>query len=317
MPTLQQMMLETGVAAGTLVEGATTSLGSTTSLISSPFANTALYDSTTFDEQYALIVSGSNLGEQQPLTAGGLETDTGTFDVSGAYTNAVASGVSFWLCGRLPAIKYGQFEGLRECVNRAHRRMLVRRRIAISGVTSQQKYPLALATYPWMREDSILEIYDPESDALVPLEPTKHKWNYVYNGESPSLEFPDGAPWKTGETAYMEVQCPANSWLKISGVWTNQTSPTAALTTLTDESLVDLTQLIVVALAYVYRELAKWASGVEADEWRKEAVKWTMRARSQPDFMRQQQERKGGIPDLRPTYSGGLRGYGYGKSVWY
>lgn len=291
------MMLETGVALGTVVEGTTTSLGTTSTFISSPYANTALYDSTSFDQQYALMVSGTNLGEQRALEAGGLDTSTGEFNVSGTYTNAVDSGVSFWLAGRLPAVKFGQFEGLRECVNRALRRLLIRRRVDISGVTDQQIYPLSLATYPWMREDSILELYDPQTNAAVPLRETRHKWQYKENGESPAIEFPHGAPWLTGETASMLVQCPANSWLKIASVWTNQTSPTAGLTMLTDESLASLNDVTTVALAYAYRELAKWASGTEAEEWRAQERLYAARARSLPNFQRKQRE-NAGLPDL-------------------
>ena len=294
-------MLELGVALGTLVEGTTTSLGTTSSLICSTFANTALYDSTSFDEQYALIVSGNNLGEQRALEAGSLETDTGTFSVSDpVFSNAVASGVNFWLLGRLPGLKFGQFEGLRECYNQATRRLLVRRRIDITCVTDQQIYPLLLSTYPWMREDSILELYDPQDNALVPLKETSHKWVYKENGESPAIEFPNGAPWKTGQAASMLVQCPANSWLKISGTWTNQTSPTAALTTLTDESLASLTDTTTVGLAYAYRELAKWASGTEASEWRAMEALYARRARSLPNFMRKQRE-NAGLSDLNHT----------------
>lgn len=290
-------MREVAVALGVLTEETTTSSGSTTTLVCSRFANSALYDSTTFDEQFALITSGANLGEQRAVDAGGLATATGTVTVSSAYSNTVASGVSFWLAGRLPLIKHGRFDGVRECVNRALRRLLIRRRIDISGVTDQQIYSLSLATYPWMREDSILELYDPQTDASVPLTETQHRWGYKENGESPAIEFPDGAPWKTGETASMLVQAPANSYFKLTGVWTNQTSETAALSTLTDESLARLSDVKVVALAYCYQELAKWASGTEAEEWRTLEARWAKRARNLPNFRRQQRE-NAGLPDL-------------------
>lgn len=293
-------MLDLGVTLGTLVEGVTTSLGTTTSLIDSDYANTALYDSTTFDEQYAFIVSGSNLGQQKALEAGGLDTSTGEFSVSSAYTNAVAVAVSYWLLGRLPAIKFGRFEGIRECYNSALRRLLVRRRVDIPGVTDQQMYSLSLSTYPWMKEDAILELYDPQTNALVPLKETRHKWNYKENGESPAIEFPNGAPWRTGETASMLVQCPANSWLKISGIWTNQTSPTAGLSVLTDESLAALADTTTVGLAYCYQELAKWASGTEAAEWASQERLYTSRARRLPNFQRKQRH-NAGLPNLNHT----------------
>ena len=297
MPTLQAMIYEVAVALGVLVEGTTTSAGSTTTLVCSDLANNAMYDSTTFDEQYALIVEGANLGEQRPVDAGGLSTTTGTVTVSSAYSNSVGSGIDFWLGGRLPFLKSGRFEGVREAVNKAHRRLKVRRRIDITGVTDQQIYPLSRTTYPWMQEDAILELYDPVTTATQPLKQTRHKWVYKENGESPAIEFPLGAPWQTGETASMLVQCPANSWLKISGVWTNQTSETAALTTLTDESLVRLADVKVVALAYCYQELAKWASGTEAEEWRTLEARMAKRARNLPDFRRKQRA-NAGLPDL-------------------
>jgi hypothetical protein len=372
MPTLQASLLELGVALGTLVEGTTTSLGTTSSFIASAYANTALYDSTSFDEQYALLVSGNNLGEQQPLEAGSLDTSTGEFSVSGTYTNAVASGVSFYLASRLPAIKFGQFEGLRECHNRSLRRLLIRRRIDLTGVTDQQMYPLAFSTYPWMQEDAILELYDPQDNPLVPLKETRHAWVYKENGESPVIEFPHGAPWKTGETASMLVQCPANAYLRkdataqatvaagavtaitvvtggyyentptvtisggggsgatatatvtgntvvsiavdaggslyttaptvtlTAGGWGNQTSQSAGLAALTDESLVKPGSALVVGMAYAYRELAKWASGTEAAEWRNEEARFTRRARNLPDFRRRQRE-NAGLPDLNHT----------------
>ncbi len=298
MPTLQDMMRETAVALGVLTEETTTSAGSTTTLVCSRFANTGLYDSTTFDEQFVLIVEGANLGEQSPVDAGGLAVASGTVTVSSAFSNTVGSGIDFWLAGRLPLVKHGRFEGIRECVNRALRRLLIRRRIDIAGVTDQQIYSLSLSTYPWMREDSILDLYDPETSASTPLGETRHRWVYKENGESPAIEFPDGAPWKTGETASMLVQCPANSWLRVSGTWTNQTSETAALSTLTDEARVSLSDVKVVALAYCYQELAKWASGTEAEEWRTLEARWAKRARNLPNFRRQQRE-NAGIPDMQ------------------
>lgn len=310
MTTLLNALRETAVALGILAEETTTSSGSTTTLVCSKFANTALYDSTSFDEQYVLIVEGANLGEQRPVTPGGLATASGTITTSSAFSNTVQSGIDFWMAGRLPIYKEGRFEGVRECVNRAMRRLLIRRRIDIAGVTDQRIYPLAVSTYPWMRADSILELYDPESDVTVPLRQTRHPWRYKENGESPSIEFSNGAPWKTGETASMLVQAPANSWLKISGTWTNQTSDTAALSTLTDETLARLSDIKVVALAYCYQELAKWGSGTEAEEWRAQERAWAKRARALPDFRRQQRENDG-LPNLNFTtvgYPAAVRG---------
>jgi len=183
---------------------------------------------------------------------------------------------------------------------------MIRRRIDIAGVSQQQIYPMSLATYPWFSEDSIIELYDPQSNALAPLTETVHKWKYKENAESPAIEFPNGAPWATGETASMLVQCPANSWLKINGVWTNQTSPSAALATLTDESNVSMTDLIVTALAYVYRELAKWSSDAQASDWRRLERIYTARARNLPNFIRKQSNNNG-IPNLNPTYSASRR----------
>lgn len=299
MPTLQQMMQEVGVALGTLVQDTTTGAGSTTTLVCSTFANTGLYRSTTLDQQYVLIVEGNNLGEQRSVSAGGLTVATGTVTVSSAFANTVASGIDFWMSGRLPLYQTGLYAGLRECVNRAMRRLLVRRRIDITGVDNQQIYPLAPSTYPWMQKDSILGLYDPQSDANVPLEETRHKWVYKENGESPAIEFPNGAPWRTGETAQMLVQCPANSYLRVSGTWTNQASPTAGLSVLTDESLAKLSDVTTVALAYAYRELAKWANGTEAEEWRGYEATYTRRARNLPNYRRKQRE-NAGIPNLNP-----------------
>jgi hypothetical protein len=286
-------MREVAAELGGFGEFTTTGTGTT---------STAVVASLT--EMFLWQIDGANALEQRYVANGGLDTTTGTIQVAPVMGSAIATSVNLWVAGRVPFIKMGFREGIRECIARAHRKLWVEHEMDIIAVTGQAIYTFSRTTYWWMKRDSILEIYDPNSDASVPLKETTKRWRYKQNGEFASIEFLDGAPWNTGETPKMKVQRPASSRFKVSGTWTDQAEETAGalpmMTALASESLANLDEVKAGALAYAYAELAKWTEGKESLEWRALQLQWEATFKACPNFMRQTPN-QAGVPDLRPA----------------
>jgi hypothetical protein len=299
-------MREVAAELGGFGEFTTTGAGTTSTAVVGALAVSTLLQSTSLTEMFLWQIDGANALEQRYVANGGLDTTTGTIQVAPVMGSAIATSVNVWVAGRVPFIKMGFREGVRECIARAHRKLWVRHRMPITAVTGQAIYTWNRTTYWWMKPDSILEIYDPQSDATVPLRETRHRWHYDEDAELPAIVFPDGAPWNTGETPSMLVQRPASSRFKVSGIWTDQAEETAGvlpmMTALASESLANLDEVKAGALAYAYAELAKWTEGKESLEWRALQLQWEATFKACPNFMRQTPN-QAGVPDLRPAGS--------------
>jgi hypothetical protein len=191
-------------------------------------------------------------------------------------------------------------EGLREFVNKALRNLWATYRIPISGVTNQSIYPLSLTTYPWLREERIVAIYDPNADATVPLTATRHAYRYKQDAENPAIEFLSGAPYTTGDTWYLEVSLPANARMQISSVWTSSTAENAGLVNLSDVALASVGDVTTVGLSYLYRSLAKWGDANEKKEWQDLQRTYARASKRLPSF-RPSGGDDDGIVNLRPV----------------
>lgn len=284
-------------------EYTTTSLGTTTTLISTDFAS--LTQATALDLTSCLITSGSNDGEVRPaLRNGAFAPSSDTYTVASAFTNAVASGVTFRLAWRVPWYDTPPGRaGLREIVNDALERLWVEDRVSLTAVTGQKRYTLPLTTYPWLNDPArVLKVVNPV-DAADDIPTTYHgRWDFEVDGETIYITFP-GAPWQTGKDPVLVVHRPANSRLRISGTWTDQDSETDGLTLPTESALATVRDVKILGAALLYRALADKAPGEEADHWVKRAEHWAGVA-SRLKAYRVPRNREANVVDLRPTVIG-------------
>jgi hypothetical protein len=207
-------------------------------------------------------------GEQRQVTQNGLDPATGTLYVSRAFSSTPASGAGWELYARIPAVKdvASGRDGYKEIINEALRAMAVHDWIDVAGVTGQTKYALDLATYPWLREDGrIIAVGRPTPNAadLETIDP--QDWEVIMNGEVATLQLP--AAYATGETFKLEVMRPANSRLRQSGTWTDQTSLSAGLSLDADEAIPPILDVVTVARELCYEELSRNVPEAETRLW--------------------------------------------------
>ena len=302
MATLLETLHALAEACGEHGRYTTTALGTTTTLICSAFANSNL-SASEMEDRAVLLESGTYSGQQRNIRRSGLDRSTGTLTVAEAFGGAVASGVAFSTYTRLPAYRRLDQPGYIEAINLALKRVPVEDEIALSGVTGQIHYTIDNAAYPWWTDDRrIIKILMPVTSAdEVPTELPYAQWDWRANAETRQLVFPT-APFKTGETFTVNLYRPANSRLRINGTWTDQTTQTAALATLTDEHAADVSTVVTVARAYAHRFMAEQqAPGATVAEWVAKADMWEGRARKLL-ASGMPQDRSSGRARLRPVY---------------
>lgn len=233
--------------------------------VSSRYANAWVYG-TTDGTQDGLA------GLQRQFRPMPLVASTGTLYVTRAFATEPLSGSAWEIYWRIPAIREDTIgrDGYRELINQALKLMVVPDRINVTGVTSQTKYTLDLSTHPWLRESGrIVNVWrpTPNSTDLERIDP--QSWRLIPDGETLILQLP--ATYATGDTFKLEVKRPANSRLKQSGTWQDQSSLSAGLSADTDEAIPSINDVVAVA-----RELCFWEMVKNTPE--SEARFWTSRA---------------------------------------
>lgn len=281
-------------------EYTTTSLGTTTTLISTDFA--VLSQATALDLTSVLITSGANDGEVRPARRNGaLTTSSNTLTVATAFSNIVQSGVTFRLAWRVPWYDTPPGRaGLREITNDVLERIWVEDRIALTAVTGQQRYTLPLTTYPWLNDPArILKIENPTNSADDIPTDYHGRPGFTVDGETIYLNFP-GAPWTTGKDPTLVVHRPGNSRLRVGGTWTDQDSETDGLTLPSESALATVRDVRIMGAALLYRALADKAPGEEATYWTIQARHWAGVA-SRLKANRVPRNREANVVKLRPT----------------
>ncbi|MGH2362435.1 MAG: hypothetical protein ACRDGM_18075 [bacterium] len=255
----------------------TTSQGTNTTLVSSDLAEGTDLSPTALTQVWVHITSGAQLGASRQVTYAGLDAATGTLTVTPAFAGVIASGVEFELHWNMPAIRTRGIAGIRECVNRALRKMWTRDWLPIIGVTAQQKYPMQ-GTYPWLRrQDQIVSLREYASNPLDLNLVSGRSFDLVVQGETVLLYVP--STFNTGETFYLEVNRPANSRLRQAGVWTDQLALDAGLSIDTDEALPELNHVMAFGLCEMYLELIKRAPAEQVAVYRDQLNMWMPRVR--------------------------------------
>lgn len=303
MPTFLEALHALAAETGEFAPFVTTGLGTTTTLVCSALANSNL-EATSLSTFAVLIEDGNNAGEMRWVTPTGLSRATGTITVSGAFTNAVASGVHVSLYGRMAPLTQLTGPSYQKALNLTLKRAWAEDDISLTGVSNQKHYTIDQAVYPWFTsEDRIIAIYHTRQQADDRLRAlARWQWEWVSDGSSRQI-YVGGAPWKTGEVGTVKVYRPANSILKRSGVWTDQTSQDAGYVALADESLLDLNDQAIIGAYYVYKLLhVMHHPGQDTSEW---ATMARMAAASANGLrsMNPRVNHLTGVPNLRPVGS--------------
>lgn len=213
--------------------------------------------STTYANEWVYALDGALAGQQRRVRNAGFDPDTGTLTLTRAFGSTPQSGVAWMLTSPLPVISQYGVKGLRECINEALRVMTATDFIAFTGVADQPRYTLDLTTYPWMIEKRrLIKLWRPYPNATDERKPDTRTFAYIADYETPAIQPSSG--YDTGDAFEMEVRRPANSRLKISGTWANQTTYDAGLVADADEALPPLDDVVAMAFCEAYQ----WMSTV-------------------------------------------------------
>lgn len=388
MATALEIVKQVADDLGELGEYVTTSVGTTTTLITSQLVNSNL-ESTELEDVAVLVESGNDAGQMRYVRRGGLDKSTGTITTADAFTNAIQTTVAFSLYGRIAPYRRLNSPGILECLSNGLRWLSVRDILSVAGVTGQKHYTLDTTTYPWLTEEwriAAVEYPVTNSDD-VPSVLSRALWEWVADAETRKLRF-RSAPFQTGQTFKLRVYRPANSRLILNarlrsaitggivtsvaveqggyysavptvtpasgaatftavlsggtsgtlqsvtvtsgGIgyptapaltvtrdasdtgWRDQTTQTARLFDISDETIADVTDAAEAAKAEIYDAWAdQRAPGAEVEEWRRKAQQ--ARAGLKRRLFRQPPDPRTGIPNLRPTRVFGAMG----PRVWW
>jgi hypothetical protein len=218
MPTALELIHTAAEALGRYDRRATTSAGTTTTLVCADYANSIL-SASEYANAYVLIESGACSGEVGQLTNNGLTRSTGTLTFATTFSSTIAAGVTFSLYSvdRLPPIRMGDHPGLMQIASQALERVWFEDTLSFLGVTNGIHYTIDTTTYSWFSDDTrIIDVQAPTTAADdVPRALSRSSWSWVSDGETRRLRLP-GAPFRTGETFTVKVNRPGNSRLKLN-----------------------------------------------------------------------------------------------------
>lgn len=225
---------------------------------------------------YLNAATGANLaGQRQIATNSGYDPDNGSITVARSWSTTVTADVGFEIHSRMPAItdELGNV-GIREVVNDTLMSVPAVDLLPVTGVTGQEAYDVT-TTYSFLTEKSqILDVYFQDTTDEVP-KPAHVRWDWVLDVDTPKLLLP-GEPYTTGQTFYLKVRRPAQSWIKTSGIWAADTN---GLQNDTDEALSLLQVVRAQALSTCYRMLGS-RDGPDSQRayFREREQFWTIKA---------------------------------------
>lgn len=242
------------------------------------FISTELADSEAPTSRYAgwyayvRGTSATNPHEQQRVKRAGFAGTTGTFTTAAGYGLAMPSGMQMELHGVMPRISADGLIGIRECINRALRKLWVVDRYHLTGVASQEQY--ALGALWWASKDRFIRLLDPPATAGSNAPPSRRRWDIRNDGEQWYLELAE--PFSADDDFSLIVERPTNSRLKQSGTWGEQSSPTAGFVSDDDACLGEWNTLFQCGLYECIKALTVQAGGARKGYWRERLAEQRM-----------------------------------------
>jgi hypothetical protein len=225
---------------------------------------------------YLNTSTGVNLAAQRKIAASsGFDPDAGSVTVARAFSTAVTASTGFEISIKVPALtdELG-VKGVREYLNDTLLAIPPIDLLPVTGVTAQSAYDVT-TLYPWLvRRDQILGIYFQNPEDEIP-RPTSVRWEWAPDVDTPKLLLPS-EPYVTGETFYLKVRRPAQTWIETSGTWAADTD---GLQNDTDEALPLRSVVRAQTLTAIYRWLgAQDGPGEYRDYYKERESHWSTRA---------------------------------------
>jgi hypothetical protein len=212
-----------------------------------------------------------------------LNTSTGQLNVTVAWPLSIASGVDVELHTLLPPVRHDKLPGLRSCLNAALAELWTYTRLSMPGVLGQPSYDLSTAN-EWLEANAVNELYGPALGPTLNPQPWP-SFEVIQNSDSIKLGV--SPTFNTGDAATVGVFRPADTWIKVAGVWG---TASFGLVNDTDEHLFNPDVLVFVALVHAYHALATQGEASERqtymaleDKQRVKVNRWKLIALPRPD----------------------------------
>jgi hypothetical protein len=237
----------------TVVTTTTAGNAAGTSIIATRLANAV--SSNRYKHAWVMPVGGAQATAiRRVRVEDALNLTTGELMIAPAFAAQVATSVEVEIHRLLPPDDDDGWTGLRTCINNALRECWVTDRLAVTGVTGQASYSLA-AYEEWLDADAVLEFRRPALDTTLNPFPAG-QFDAVRDADALTLQI---APTiATGDAATVEVFRPADTFVRVAGVWATST---VGLVNETDECLLNPDLVVTVALAHAYAALASGPDG--------------------------------------------------------
>lgn len=213
---------------------------------------------------YLYANSGGPAGQQQRVKRNGFTGSTGTFQTAKAYANTPPVQSLWTLLGTMPWIDQDGLTGIRTCINRALRKLWIRYHHPIAS-TGPSVTEYDLGALWWAKRERFLRLLDPDPSGTGHPVPSATAWDVVQNADVWTLQL--GSGFAAGKTFFLVCEVPANYRLKLSGTWSNQSSPTAGLVADADACLGDWNHVVQCSLYECFKQLAVQAGGARKAYW--------------------------------------------------
>lgn len=203
--------------------------------------------------------------QQRVVKTGGLTPSTGGLGIRPNWASNPTSSDTLYLTSLFPIISEvpGEDTSYADLISRALPHLLVVDRVTVP-ITTAQTY--STTTWPWLdRPERLLRVLEPGPTGGPPIDARWRGWRLRLDAESPVVELDVAFGTATGNLT-LEVLRPANTWIKVSGVWT-ETSPAGGMTSDTDEALATVDDVITAGLVEAYRALMSKSSGRPNGNW--------------------------------------------------
>jgi hypothetical protein len=231
-----------------------------TTLVSTGMANQL--DSNRYRGWWVMPTDGVSAGQIRSIGENALNPITGTLVIGPSMTSQIVAGTQVELHKLLsPDDAAGPTIGLRQALNLALAECWVLDRLGMAS-TGGITYDLA-SLGDWTDADAIREVYGPVM-AGIPLQP----FGGFTARQDAELVALDIIGFATGASMTIETTRPGDSYMKVGGVWTDQSQ---GFVYDEDESLFQAAFLSEIALAHCYEALANAAIGVQATRYQAKA----------------------------------------------
>jgi hypothetical protein len=207
-------------------------------------------------------------GQQRRLRDAPLDGGAGSISLVAPLSGVAPVGAEVELLAPIPAIRDMDRDGWREYINRALSKLTIRDRVSLPATGA---YSYGLTTYPWLADvDRITGLYrTPSGWTQNPLQQFGRPV-VRYDGETTFLETDEG--WGTGDTLHLAVRRPADTRIRRGGVWTDTAGGDDALTEDSDEVVVPVNTVKLMAIREALKARHRWAPHGEREAWEVEAM---------------------------------------------